>query len=85
MTIEVLQTIFSVPNLLMMNVGVAAGIIIGALPGLNVVFAIAILLPLTFGMESIAGMYLMLGAYCGAVYGGSITAILINTPGTPAA
>ena len=85
MSLEVLQTIFSVRNLLMMNIGVAAGVTIGALPGLNVVFAIAILLPLTFGMESIAGMYLMLGAYCGAVYGGSITAILINTPGTPAA
>jgi len=85
MSAEVLRTIFNIENLLMMNVGVAAGVIIGALPGLNVVFAIAILLPLTFGMESIAGMYLMLGAYCGAVYGGSITAILLNTPGTPAA
>lgn len=82
---NVLSTIFTVQNLLMMNIGVAAGVTIGALPGLNVVFAIAILLPLTFGMDSIAGMYLMLGAYCGAVYGGSITAILINTPGTPAA
>jgi len=82
---EVLHSIFSIGNLLMMNVGVAAGIMIGALPGLNVVFAIAILLPITFGMESIAGMFLMLGAYCGAVYGGSITAILFNTPGTPAA
>ena len=34
-------------------------------------------------MDSITGMYLLLGAYCGATYGGSITAILINTPGTP--
>ena len=85
MLLEVLSDIFSVGNLLMMNIGIAAGIIIGALPGLNVVFAIAILLPLTFGMESIGGMYLMLGAYCGAVYGGSITAIMFNTPGTPAA
>lgn len=72
-------------NLLMMNIGVAAGIIIGALPGLNVVVAITLLLPLTFGMDSLAGMYLLLGAYCGGTYGGSITAILINTPGTPAA
>ena len=85
MLVDAFNEIFSIGNLLMMNIGVAAGIIIGALPGLNVVFAIAILLPLTFGMESIAGMYLMLGSYCGAVYGGSITAIMFNTPGTPAA
>ncbi len=80
---EVLQEIFTIPNLLMMNIGMVAGIIIGAMPGLNVIFAIAILLPLTFGMDSLAGMYLMLASYCGATYGGSITAILINTPGTP--
>ena len=80
---EVLQEIFTIPNLLMMNIGMVAGTIIGAMPGLNVIFAIAILLPLTFGMDSLAGMYLMLASYCGATYGGSITAILINTPGTP--
>lgn len=85
MLFDVIKTIFEPMNLLMMNVGIAAGITIGALPGLNVVFAIAVLLPLTFGMESVAGMYLLLGTYCGAVYGGSISAILINTPGTPAA
>ncbi|MGI6334688.1 MAG: tripartite tricarboxylate transporter permease [Saccharofermentanales bacterium] len=83
--LEVLQTLIDPINLLMMNIGVAAGIIIGALPGLSVILAIALLLPLTFGMDSIAGMYLLLGAYCGGTYGGSITAILINTPGTPAA
>ncbi|MBQ4538535.1 MAG: tripartite tricarboxylate transporter permease, partial [Oscillospiraceae bacterium] len=83
MSLEVLQDIFTVPNILMMNIGLAAGTIIGAMPGLNVIFAIAILLPLTFGMDSLAGMYLMLASYCGATYGGSITAILINTPGTP--
>lgn len=83
MSMEVLQEIFTLPNILMMNIGMAAGTVIGAMPGLNVIFAIAILLPLTFGMDSLAGMYLMLASYCGATYGGSITAILINTPGTP--
>ena len=83
MDFEVLRTIFTFPNLLMMNIGIAAGTVIGAMPGLNVIFAIAILLPLTFGMNSVAGMYLMLASYCGATFGGSITAILINTPGTP--
>ena len=83
MNLAVLKTIFTVPNLIMMNIGIAAGTIIGAMPGLNVIFAIAILLPLTFGMDSVSGMYLMLASYCGATFGGSITAILINTPGTP--
>jgi putative tricarboxylic transport membrane protein len=82
---EIVAAIFIIPHLLMMIVGVAVGIIIGALPGLNVIFAIAVLLPFTFGLESLSGMYLLLGAYCGATYGGSISAILINTPGTPAA
>lgn len=81
----ILQSIFTFENLLMMNVGMFAGIIIGALPGLSVIFAIAVLLPLTFDMEVLASMYLLLGAYCGATYGGSISAILLNTPGTPAA
>lgn len=81
--LEIIQNLFDPMNLLMMNIGIAAGIIIGALPGLSVTLAIALLLPLTFGMESIPGMYLLLGAYCGGAYGGSITAILINTPGYP--
>ena len=67
-----------------MNIGLAAGIIIGALPGLTGTMGIALLLPLTYGMSSIRGMMLLLGVYCGGIYGGSITAILINTPGTPA-
>lgn len=83
--IEFLHSMVTPVNFLMMNMGVAAGIIIGALPGLNVVFAIAVLLPFTFGMDSVAGMYLLLGTYCGGTFGGSISAILINTPGTPSA
>ena len=83
MSLEVLKDILTLDNILMMNVGMMAGTLIGAMPGLNVIFAIAILLPMTFGMESLAGMYLMLASYCGATFGGSITAILINTPGTP--
>ncbi|MFI3207506.1 MAG: tripartite tricarboxylate transporter permease [Eubacteriales bacterium] len=80
---EVVSALIAPFNLLMMNAGVFAGIIIGAMPGLSVVLAISLLLPLTFGMESIPGMFLLLGAYCGGTYGGSITAILIKTPGAP--
>ena len=80
--LEILQSIFTVNNLLMMNVGIAVGIMIGAMPGLSVAFAVTILMTMTFHMESLPAMYLMLGAYCGGLYGGSITATLINTPGT---
>lgn len=80
--LAVLQGIFTLSNLLWMNIGVASGIVIGVLPGLGSNFAITVLLTLTFGMDSYAGIFLLLGAYCGATYGGSISAILINTPGT---
>lgn len=82
---EIIMDILAPAHLLMMAVGVGAGTVIGALPGLNVVFAIAVLLPFTFGMDSVSSMYLLLGTYCGGTFGGSISAILINTPGTPAA
>jgi len=81
--LDIFSEILSINNILMMIIGVAAGIILGALPGLNGVLAITILLPFTFGMDSLPAIYLLLGTYCGAIYGGSITAILINTPGTP--
>ena len=80
----VLGNVLAPMSLLWMNIGLAAGIIIGALPGLTGTMGIALLLPLTYGMSSIRGMMLLLGVYCGGIYGGSITAILINTPGTPA-
>ena len=76
----VLGNVLAPMSLLWMNIGLAAGIIIGALPGLTGTMGIALLLPLTYGMSSIHGMMLLLGVYCGGIYGGSITAILINTP-----
>jgi putative tricarboxylic transport membrane protein len=62
---------------------VAVGIIIGALPGLTATMGVALLLPVTFGMEPVTGILLLVGVYFGAIYGGSITAILLRTPGTP--
>ena len=56
----------------------------GALPGLTATMGVALLLPLTYGLNATTGMLLLLGVYCGGIYGGSITAILIKTPGTPA-
>lgn len=78
-------TILNFETLLMIAGGVAAGIAIGALPGLTATMGVALLLPLTFGMSAEAGILLLLGIYAGAIYGGSISAILLKTPGTPAA
>ncbi|WP_409967392.1 tripartite tricarboxylate transporter permease [Bengtsoniella intestinalis] len=72
-------------NLFLMNIGLAVGVTVGALPGLNPVIAITLLLPFTYALDSIGAILLLLGAYCGSIYGGSITAILINTPGTGSA
>jgi putative tricarboxylic transport membrane protein len=77
--------VFQLNSLLMIFLGVTGGIIIGALPGLSATMGVVLLLPLTFSMNIIPGLMLLLGVYCGAVYGGSISAILIRTPGTPAA
>src|SRR5699024_6370300 len=61
------------------------GIIIGAMPGLSAAMGVALLIPITFTMEPAIGLIMLLGIYCGAIFGGSIAAILISTPGTPAA
>lgn len=67
--------------------GVLMGILIGALPGLTATMGVTLLLPLTLNMDLTpdAGMAMLIGIYIGAIYGGSIAAILIGTPGTPAA
>jgi putative tricarboxylic transport membrane protein len=65
--------------------GVALGILVGALPGLSVTMGVAIMLPFTYGMEPLHGLLLLSGIFFGGVYGGSITAILLRIPGTPAA
>lgn len=80
-----LITIFNVQTLIILLAGVAAGIAIGSLPGLTATMGVALLLPITYKMEPEAGILLLLGIYVGAIYGGSISAILLKTPGTPAA
>ena len=79
---QIIAEAFTIHNILIMNLGIALGVIIGAMPGLSLTFAVTIVLTLTYGMDSLSGMYLLLGTYVGGMYGGSITAILINTPGT---
>jgi putative tricarboxylic transport membrane protein len=79
-----LMTALSFDILPILIFGVVGGIILGAMPGLTATMGVAILLPFTFGMESTAALVMLIGVYIGGIYGGSISAILLNTPGTPA-
>jgi putative tricarboxylic transport membrane protein len=72
-------------NLLVMFIGVLIGIIVGAKPGLTATMAMAVLIPVTYSMDAAPALVLLGSAYCGALYGGAISAILLNTPGTPSA
>lgn len=71
-------------NLLVTFAGTALGILVGALPGLSSPMAIVILLPLTYTMEPMQALLVMIGVYVGTKLGGSFSAILLRTPGTPA-
>jgi putative tricarboxylic transport membrane protein len=71
-------------NLLFAFLGSVAGTLVGVLPGLGPTAAMAILLPVTFGMSPIGGMIMLAGIYYGAQYGGSTTSILVNIPGEAA-
>lgn len=75
----------NVQVLLMTLLGAAGGILLGAVPGMTATMGVALLIPFSFGMELIPSIGLLLGIYCGGMYGGSISAILIHAPGTPAA
>lgn len=72
-------------NLALALFGIVAGTIIGSIPGLTATMALAILVPVTFGMEPASGLILLGAIYTGAIYGGAYSAILLNTPGTPSA
>lgn len=67
--LEVVQSAFSPMVLFYMFAGVAAGICIGALPGLTATMGVALLLPLTFGMDATSGILMLLGIYVGAIFG----------------
>ncbi len=72
-------------NLALAFGGVLAGTLIGALPGLSATMAVAVLVPFTFTMDPASGLIALGAVYTGAIYGGAYSAILVNTPGTPAA
>ena len=89
MSAEILQVLLSVltdPTALGLSViGTLLGIILGALPGVSSTMALAVLLPLSFSMSPLHGMIFLMGIFSASVYGGSISAILVNIPGTPGA
>ena len=79
-----LALVGSVESFLALFVGICVGVVAGAIPGLSATMAVALALPFTFSMQPITGILLLLGVYKGGIFGGSIPAILIKTPGTPA-
>jgi putative tricarboxylic transport membrane protein len=68
-------------NLAYVFLGCLLGTVIGVLPGIGPAAAIALLLPITYGIEPTSSLIMLCGIYYGAMYGGSTTSILINTPG----
>ena len=78
------ELLFQWQNLLIIPIGLLLGIVVGAIPGLTSDLGIILCIPLTYGMEPTTAILMLLAIYCGGTYGGSITAILINTPGTSA-
>ncbi|MXW74146.1 MAG: tripartite tricarboxylate transporter permease, partial [Chromatiales bacterium] len=74
----------SLENLVFLVVGVSVGMLVGLFPGFGPAAGIAILIPMTLGLEPTTGIILLAGIYYGAMYGGTITSILINTPGESA-
>lgn len=80
--VEGLVLLFQLENLLYLTIGMAIGLVIGFLPGLGGLATLALLTPVIIGMEPAPGLAFILGAYGAVSFGGSITAILFNTPGT---
>lgn len=85
MSVVELVMYFMNPTLLILMVlGVTMGLVFGCIPGLNTAMALALALPLTYDMEMITAISFLLAVYCGGLSGGSISAILLNIPGTAA-
>ncbi len=77
--------VYVLGNLHFLVIGVAAGIIVGAIPGLSGSTGIILMLPFLIYIDPAAALIMMSGLFCGSMFGGSISTILISTPGTPSA
>jgi len=84
MTVIEWLELWTVSRISLMLLGTSAGIVVGAIPGLTGAMLIALSLPLTFGMDEVSAMVLLVSMYVGSISGGLITATLLKMPGTPA-
>src|SRR4030081_1630656 len=75
------STALTLPNLGLAFIGCLVGTLIGVLPGIGPIATITMLLPITFNFDPVGALIMLAGIYYGAQYGGSTTAILLNTPG----
>lgn len=83
---QALVQVFTVSNLFMILIGLCIGMVVGCIPGLSVMLGIILMLPITYSIEDPAtAIILLLAVYIGGMYGGSISAITLNTPGTNSA
>ena len=82
---EGFANVFQPLNFLLMTFGTIVGVIIGALPGLSGSMGIILLLPLVYTLETSTALVMLCGLFCGSMFGGSVSAILLRTPGTPSA
>jgi putative tricarboxylic transport membrane protein len=83
--VQALMQVLSWKSIFASFVGVILGLVVGAMPGLTISLGMVLLLPLTFGLDPITAMALLLGLFAAGMTGGSYSAILINIPGTPSA
>jgi putative tricarboxylic transport membrane protein len=83
--VDAVYLVFSLKTIFWLVAGVTLGVAVGAIPGLTTVSGIALMLPLTFTLDTTSALAILIGLYKGAVYGGSISAISFATPGTPEA
>ena len=83
--LEYLLMVLTPTNLMWLTIGSLVGAFLGALPGMNADTGIAMFLPLTFNMDPLTGLLTLCAIYTSASYGGNITGVLLNTPGTPEA
>ena len=80
-----LGNVFQPLTFVLMVAGVVGGVIVGGLPGMTSSMGIILLLPLTYRLDPKVALVMLAGMYAGSMYGGSISAILLRTPGTPSA
>jgi putative tricarboxylic transport membrane protein len=77
------SAVLEIKILLLMTLGVAAGLITGSIPGFTITMAVVLTLPFTFGMTAIEGVSTMIGVFVGGLSGGLMAGVLTGIPGTP--